>query len=127
MVMIEALARGTPVVGTPMGAAPEIIDDGSTGYLRTSDEGLTHALLDVAAIDRSRCREAAEKQFSMERMADDHEAVYQGLIAATRVRDAELASILEEPSANGPAGFASGVASHETLKDDGQAAIRVSV
>ena len=127
MVMIEALARGTPVVGTPMGAAPEIIDDGSTGYLRTSDEGLTRALLDAAVIDRSTCREAAEKRFSMERMADDHQAVYRGLIAATRVRDAELASILEEASANGPTGFGGGVQSEQAAEDDGQAGIRVSV
>lgn len=125
MVMIEALARGTPVVGTPMGAAPEIIDDDSTGYLRTTDDGLTQALLDVSGLDRLACREVAEKRFSMERMADDHEAVYRGLFAAAQLRDAELVSILEDAVADGPTGFGSAVQPHQTAEDDGQAGIPV--
>ena len=40
MVMIEALASGTPVVATPRGAAPEIVDDGVTGYLRVGEDAL---------------------------------------------------------------------------------------
>lgn len=95
MVMIEALARGTPVVGTPMGAAPEIVDDGRTGYLRSDDDGLAQALVDTAHVDRLACRRAAETRFSMERMAADHGAVYAGLVGAARGRDAELASILD--------------------------------
>jgi glycosyltransferase involved in cell wall biosynthesis len=94
LVMIESLARGTPVVGTPMGAAPEIVDEGRTGYLRTDDDGLVRALLAATGLDRSACRAAAESRFSMERMAADHEAVYTGLITSAGTRDAELRSIL---------------------------------
>ena len=94
MVMIEALGRGTPVVGTPMGAAPEIVDEGRTGYLRLDDEGLAKAVIDAALLDRRDCRRAAETRFSMERMAADHAAVYAGLIATAERRDVELASIL---------------------------------
>ena len=44
LVMAEALACGTPVVGSPYGAAPEIVDDGVTGFLRESDDALVEAL-----------------------------------------------------------------------------------
>ena len=98
MVMIESLARGTPVVATPYGAAPEIVDDGRTGYLRRDDESLARALLMAASLDRSACRAVAETRFSMEGMAGDHEAVYAELVAAARARDAELASMLDRGS-----------------------------
>ena len=98
MVMIESLARGTPVVGSPMGAAPEIVDDGRTGYLRTDDDSLVRALLTAPGLDRTACRLAAEHRFSMERMAGDHAAVYAGLAAAAGARDAELTSMLDQES-----------------------------
>ncbi|HVW35162.1 MAG TPA: glycosyltransferase family 4 protein [Acidimicrobiia bacterium] len=84
MVMIEALARGTPVVATPCGAAPEIVEDGVTGIVRDDDDQLARAVLTALTLDRAACRAAAETRFSMERMARDHEAVYAGLAARTR-------------------------------------------
>jgi len=77
MVMIEALACGTPVVATPCGAAPEIVDDGRTGFLRSDDAALAVALGKVHTIDRNVCREAAEQRFSLDRLALDHLAVYE--------------------------------------------------
>lgn len=76
MVMIEALACGTPVIGTPRGAAPEIVDDGTTGFLRDGVHGLAEVLRDVDQIDRAACRTAVEQRFSMQRMARDHLVVY---------------------------------------------------
>lgn len=76
MVMIEALATGTPVVATPHGSAPEIVDDGLTGFLRSDDDGLVAALGAVADLDRAGCRRAAEKRFSIQRMAEEHVAFY---------------------------------------------------
>ena len=72
MVMIEALACGTPVVSTSQGAAPEIVDDGSTGFLRNDEASLATALGYVTGLDRHACRRAAETRFSASRMAADH-------------------------------------------------------
>jgi glycosyltransferase involved in cell wall biosynthesis len=80
LVMVEALATGTPVVGTGSGAAPEIIDDGVTGYLRSSIAGLSEALVLAPALDRRSCREAAESRFSISRMVADHVELYAELL-----------------------------------------------
>lgn len=80
LVMIEALATGTPVVGTGFGAAPEIVDDGVTGYLRTGITDLSAALIGAAALDRRACRQAAESRFSIGRMVADHVELYRGLL-----------------------------------------------
>ncbi len=79
MVMVEALACGTPVVATPRGAAPEIVDDGRTGFLRTTDAGLAAAVLEAGSLDRSACRKAVKERFSASRLAADHLAVYERL------------------------------------------------
>lgn len=84
MVMIEALACGTPVIASRQGAAPEIVDDGITGFVRGDEEALTRALARVDDIDRRACRAAAEQRFSARRMVDDHVAAYERVIAATR-------------------------------------------
>lgn len=80
MVMIEALACGTPVLTTPCGAAPEIVDDGVTGYVRRDTTGLVGALRSVDRIDRAACRRSVERSFSMSRMASDHAATYACLL-----------------------------------------------
>ena len=81
MVMIEALACGTPVVTTRCGAAPEIVDDGVTGFVRSDEAALVAAVAEAARLDRRSCRRAVEERFSMARMARDHAAVYRSLVA----------------------------------------------
>jgi len=81
MVMIEALSSGTPVVATPRGAAPEIVDDGVTGYLRAGEEGLASALLRVGELDRAACRKAAVGRFSLEPMVDAHVALFERVLS----------------------------------------------
>ena len=80
LVMIEALATGTPVVATPRGSAPEIIDDGATGYLRKNREGLAKALLDAADLDRARCRGVACQRFDSDAMVAKHVKLYADLL-----------------------------------------------
>ena len=80
MVMIEALAAGTPVVATPRGSAPEIIADGQTGYLADSIQGLSLALEKVSGLDRAAVRETAERRFSARRMVEDYLTLYRTLI-----------------------------------------------
>jgi glycosyltransferase involved in cell wall biosynthesis len=86
MVMIEALASGTPVVATPCGSVPELITDGVTGFIAATDVGLVAALVGVGAIDRSRCRKEADIRFSTARMVADHLDVYQRAIERRRSR-----------------------------------------
>jgi glycosyltransferase involved in cell wall biosynthesis len=76
LVMVEALASGTPVVATPCGAAPEIVDHGVTGFLAGSVVDLAAAVRRVGELDRGACRRAAEERFSAERMVRDHLALY---------------------------------------------------
>ena len=80
LVMAEALACGTPVLAFPNGAAAEIVDDGKTGYLCPDESGMVSALSHIGAIDRRRCREAAEQRFDRARMAADHERLYKALV-----------------------------------------------
>jgi glycosyltransferase involved in cell wall biosynthesis len=77
MVMLEALACGTPVVGCPQGAAPEIVEDGVTGFLRVTDDELVGGLLAIDLINRDVCRLHARQRFSVERMVDGYVNVFE--------------------------------------------------
>jgi glycosyltransferase involved in cell wall biosynthesis len=79
MVMIQALACGTPVLATCRGSAPELIDDGVTGFVRETEEELADCLHHVDRLDRAACRRAAAERFSTERMVADHVALYERL------------------------------------------------
>lgn len=76
LVMIEALASGTPVIAYPSGAAPEIVRDGVTGFLRSDEHAAARALSSVTSIDRARCRADVEGFFSADRMVADYENLY---------------------------------------------------
>ncbi|HEV8614450.1 MAG TPA: glycosyltransferase family 4 protein [Methylomirabilota bacterium] len=84
LVMIEALACGTPVVARPAGSVPEIVEDGVTGYLGETVGELARAVKRIDLIDRATCRRRAEERFSVGRMTDDYEAVYRSVAAARR-------------------------------------------
>jgi glycosyltransferase involved in cell wall biosynthesis len=78
--MIEALACGTPVIATPCGAAPELVEHDTTGYIADTITGLAQAVSAIDRIDRQTCRQHAEMRFSMQRMAGNHETLYHRLI-----------------------------------------------
>ena len=80
LVMIESLAAGVPVVATGCGAAPEIIDDRVTGYLRDDIDGLAEGLRDATNLDREDCRRVALSRFSVQRMVADHIDLYTQLV-----------------------------------------------
>jgi glycosyltransferase involved in cell wall biosynthesis len=84
LAMAEALACGTPVLAFPNGAAPEIIDHGRTGYLCADENQMVAALDRIHAIDRDACRYAAERRFSLQRMAADYERLYRTVLADDR-------------------------------------------
>lgn len=76
MVMIESLATGTPVLATPRGSVPEIVDDGVTGFLRESSADLADALAAVGTIDRAACRSVTAGRFSARRMAAEYSHLF---------------------------------------------------
>jgi glycosyltransferase involved in cell wall biosynthesis len=79
LVMIESLSTGTPVLGTSIGSAPEIVDHGKTGYLGPVEE--LHRFIPLAAgLDRSHCRDRALQLFSTERMVGNHLDLYAKLL-----------------------------------------------
>jgi glycosyltransferase involved in cell wall biosynthesis len=80
MVMIEALACGTPVIATPNGSVPELVDNGRTGFVGATEANLVDGLLRLDELDRAACRVAAVERFSIERMAADHLAGYEAIV-----------------------------------------------
>jgi glycosyltransferase involved in cell wall biosynthesis len=81
MVMIEAMACGTPVVGKRIGSVPEIVDHGVTGFVCDDDVDLAQALGKVDQLDRGVVRAAVEERFSVERMIDAHIELYDDVLA----------------------------------------------
>ena len=79
LVMIEAMACGTPVIAYPLGSAPEVVEQGRTGFLVNDIASAARAVEQVAKISRAECRQRFEQRFSASRMAQDYLAVYQHL------------------------------------------------
>ena len=83
MVMVEALACGTPVVATPMGAAPEIVEHGVTGFVCSGQDRLAKAIAASANLDRNECRKAVAGRFCADRMVADHLSLYEKVIGGS--------------------------------------------
>lgn len=79
LVMIEALACGTPVIAYRRGSVPEVLDHGVTGFVVTGLEDAVRAAEQVARLDRGRCRQVFEERFTVSRMARDYVTVYETL------------------------------------------------
>jgi glycosyltransferase involved in cell wall biosynthesis len=80
MVMIEAFACGTPVLAFAEGAAPEVVEDGRTGFLCHDETDMAQAIERVDTIDRAACRAAVEGYFSTDRMVNEHVALFEDLL-----------------------------------------------
>lgn len=93
MVMIEALACGTPVVAYNHGSVPEIIEHGRNGFIVSSLDEAIACTRRIDELRRSDCRASFEERFTASRMARDYVAAYQELtgLAAGRKRDGILA------------------------------------
>lgn len=88
LVMIEAMACGTPVIAYPCGSVPEVIDDGVTGRIVGSVDEALSAISDVGRLDRMQIRKRFEQRFSSGRMAEDYLDLYERLISARARPDA---------------------------------------
>jgi glycosyltransferase involved in cell wall biosynthesis len=80
LVMIEAMACGTPVLAYRAGAVPEVVDEGITGMIVDNIDQARIASVQVAALDRRKVRRRFEERFTARRMATDYVRVYQGLV-----------------------------------------------
>jgi glycosyltransferase involved in cell wall biosynthesis len=80
LVMIEAMACGTPVIASDCGAAPEIVDQGTTGFIGADDDELVASIARVDQLDRSACRAAVEGYFSATRMAAEYVEVFDSIL-----------------------------------------------
>ena len=79
LVMIEAMACGTPVIAFRRGSVSEVMEDGATGFIVDDIEQAVRAVGRLDELSRRRCREVFEERFSAARMARDYLAVYRGL------------------------------------------------
>ena len=80
LVMIEAMACGTPVVAWNRGSVPEVIDEGVTGFVVETDEQAAEALARCAGFDRRACRARFEQRFLSDRMMRDYVRHYEEMI-----------------------------------------------
>jgi glycosyltransferase involved in cell wall biosynthesis len=85
LVMIEALACGTPVVARRCGSVPEVIVPGRTGLIADTLDELVEAVRHVGRLDRAACRREAETRFSVGHMVDGYEEIYERLAAQAHV------------------------------------------
>jgi glycosyltransferase involved in cell wall biosynthesis len=91
LVMIEAMACGTPVIAFNRGSAPELIEPGVTGFVVEDVTSAAAAVAQAMRLSRSGVRAGFERRFTARRMAKDYLAAYRSLIFAQRGR-ARLAS-----------------------------------
>src|SRR5260370_39189950 len=86
LVMIEAMACGTPVIAYNRGSVPEIVEDGKTGFIVEDEISAVADVGRLAELDRGAIRKHFETRFTARRMALDYLRTYQGLIEAVKPR-----------------------------------------
>jgi len=99
LVLIEALACGTPVIAYPFGSVPELIDEGQTGFLVNDVAQAVAAVGRIEEIDRAGCRQVFEDRFTAQRMAAEYAELYRRLVSEASAgvdRLAELEQVTQE-------------------------------
>jgi glycosyltransferase involved in cell wall biosynthesis len=86
LVMIEAMACGTPVIAFNCGSVPEVMDDGLTGFIVDNVDQAVKALGKVDTLDRAKVRATFDRRWTARRMAEDYVDVYQSLAVKSKPR-----------------------------------------
>ncbi|UPT62259.1 MAG: glycosyltransferase family 4 protein [Hyphomonadaceae bacterium JAD_PAG50586_4] len=86
LVMIEAMAHGTPVIAFGRGSVPEVIDDGVSGFIVHTVDEAVRALARLDSLDRTLVRAQFETRFTVERMVHDYVEIYEKIAAASKIR-----------------------------------------
>ena len=79
---VEAQACGTPVIGMKLGAVPEVVRHGETGFVVQTLEEAVEAVRRIERIERAACRRWVEARFTVERMVEGYEAAYRQVLEA---------------------------------------------
>lgn len=80
LVMVEALASGSPLIAMPLGSVPEVVADGQVGFLCNTVDECVDAVKRIDTIDRATCRRYVYERFSAASMTNGYEAVYQKVL-----------------------------------------------
>jgi glycosyltransferase involved in cell wall biosynthesis len=88
IVMAEALACGTPVIGLARGAVPEVVSHGSTGFVCEDTDAMVAAVPRLHALSRAACRHDAETRFSQSALANAYESLFRERVDPTHVNAA---------------------------------------
>ena len=80
IVMIEAMACGTPIIAYPQGSVPEVLEDGISGLVASDVESASRAVLEVSKVDRTICRHRFEERFTSDEMCAQYLKMYQALL-----------------------------------------------
>lgn len=81
LVIVEAMACGTPVIAFSRGAVPEIVKNGENGFLVKTIPQMAKAIERIPEISRKKCRQWVEENFTVEKMALGYEKIYQKVIS----------------------------------------------
>jgi glycosyltransferase involved in cell wall biosynthesis len=93
LVMVESMAAGTPVIAMELGSTSEVIAHGKTGFLCHNVDEFVEAIDKVAQLNRHTCREHVLNHFSVQRMTDGYEAVYQQILAERFAQNGHVRSL----------------------------------
>jgi glycosyltransferase involved in cell wall biosynthesis len=96
LVMIEAMACGTPIIAFEQGAVAEVMEDGRTGFIVNSLEESVQAVERIESISRKECRQVFEERFSATRMAQNYIEIYQRLLKQSWMTDVTANSYLPQ-------------------------------
>ena len=80
LVMVEAMACGTPVLAFNRGSIPEIIKEGKTGFIVENIYQMAKAIEKIPEISRKECRKWVEKKFTVQKMAEGYEKIYRSIL-----------------------------------------------
>jgi glycosyltransferase involved in cell wall biosynthesis len=83
LVMIEAMACGTPVIATRFGSVPEVMEHGASGFIVDTVDEAVQAVEQARTLSRERVRQVFEERFTVAKMVDGYEAVYAKLVEET--------------------------------------------
>ena len=80
LVMIEAMACGTPVIAFNKGSVSEIVVDGKTGFIVEDEKEMIEAIKNISKINRADCRKHIENNFTIEKMVEKYEKIYEKIV-----------------------------------------------
>ncbi len=86
LVMAEAMACGTPIIGFDKGSVFEVVKDGVTGFIVKNDKEIIEAIKNIYKIDRTECRKHVESHFTVEKMVDGYEKIYEKIINKSKIK-----------------------------------------